>query len=112
MERKFYWCPSRAHDCAEVKRVRIYLAVDFMTMATSTGARHVLVVMDLFTIYSITVPLMSTDSVDVVCGVVENWVLKIRIRKVSLTDQGKSFVDKLIPKICQLWVINNNQTFL
>ena len=47
-----------------------------LTMTTSTRANHVLVMTDLFTMYTIAVPLVLTDSADVAREIVENWVLK------------------------------------
>ena len=41
-------------------------------MATSTGAKHVLVMTDLFTMYAIAVLLVTMDSVDVAREIVEN----------------------------------------
>ena len=55
------------------------VAVDILgpvTMATSTGAKHVLVMTDLVTMYLITVPQVSTDSADVAREIGENWVLR------------------------------------
>ena len=55
------------------------VAVDIfgpVTMATSTRAKHVLVMTDHFARYTIAVPLVSTDFADVAREIVENWVLK------------------------------------
>ena len=55
------------------------VAVDIlglMTMATSIGAKHMLVMTDLITMYMIAVPLVSTDSADMAREILENWVLR------------------------------------
>ena len=50
-------------------------------MATITGAKHVLVMTDLFTMYAIAVPLVTANSADVAREVVENWVLRVGVPK-------------------------------
>ena len=60
-----------------------------LTMATSTRAKHVRVLTDLFTMYTIAVPLVSTDSTSVAREIVENSVLKFGAPNVLHIDQGK-----------------------
>ena len=61
-----------------------------MTMATRTRVKHVLVMTDMFTMYAIAVPLVSTDASDVAQAIVEHWVLKFGTPNALRTDQGKS----------------------
>ena len=126
VERKANWCLSCAHQKTEGKQKRgagqapfdpgirfTTMAVDILgpvTMATSTGAKHVLVMTDLFTMYAITVTLVTTDSADVAREIVKNWVLKFGIPNVLRTDHGKSFGGKLIQDVCRLLDIDETQT--
>ena len=121
VERKAIWCLNRAHQSTEEKQKRAVfqapfdpgirfstVAVDIMgpvTRATSTGAKHVLLMTDLFTMYAITAPLVSTNSADVAGEIVENWVLTFGFPNVFRTDQVKSFGGKLIQEMCRLWVL-------
>ena len=107
VERKAIWYQKCAHQSTEGKQERAAgqapfdpgirfstVAVDILgpvTMATTTGARHVLVMTDLFTMYAVAVPMVSTDSADVAREIVENWVLTFGVPNVLRTDQGKSF---------------------
>ena len=61
-----------------------------VTKLTTTRAKHVLVLTDLFTMYTIAVPLVSTDFADVAREIVENWLLKFGATNVLHTDQGKT----------------------
>ena len=126
VERKAIWCLNRAHQSTEEKQKRAVcqapfdpgirfstVAVDIMgpvTRATSTGAKHVLVMTDLFTLYAIAVILVSTNSADVAREIVENWVLTFGFPNVLRTDQVKSFGDKLIQEMCRLLGIDKIQT--
>ena len=67
-----------------------------VTMATSRRAKHVLVLTDLFTMYRVTVPLVSMDSAVVASEIVTNWVLNFGAPNVLYTDHRKSFGGKLI----------------
>ena len=71
-------------------------------MATRTRAKHVLMMADMFTMYAIAVPLVSTDTSDVAQPIVEPWVLKFGTPNALRTDQGKVFGSKLIKEICRL----------
>ena len=112
VERKATWCLSRAHQSVEGKQKRAEGQIPFdpgirfrsvtgdilgpVTMATSTGAKHVLVSTDFFTVYTNAVPLVSTDFADGAREVVENWVLKFGALNGLHLDQAKSFGGKLI----------------
>ena len=125
IERKINWSLSRAHQSTEGKQKRAAgqapfdpgirfttVAVDILesvTMATSTGAKHVLVMTDLFTMYAIAVPLVTTDSADVARETVENWVLTFGVANVLRTDQGKSFGGNLIQEMFRLLGIDKTQ---
>ena len=54
---------------------------------TSSRAKHVLVLTDLFTMYAIAVSLVSTDASDVAQAIVEHWVLKFGTPNALRTDQ-------------------------
>ena len=126
VERKANWCLSRAHQSTEGKQklaagqapfdpgIRFTtVAVDILgpvTMATSTGAKHVLVLTDLFTMYAIAVPLVTTDSADMAREIMENWVLTFGVPNVLRTDKGKSFGGKLIQEMYRLLGIYKIQT--
>ena len=89
------------------------VAVDIVgpvTMVTSNRAKHVLVLTDLFTMYTIVFPLVSTDFADMAREIVENWVLKFGAPNVLHTDQGKNFGGKLIQEMCRLLSIDKTQT--
>ena len=79
-------------------------------MATSSRAKHVLVSMDLFTMYAIAVPLVSTDASDVAQAIVEQWVLKFGTPNALRTDQGNVFGSKLIKETCRLLGIDVTPT--
>ena len=71
------------------------LAVDILrpvTMATSSRTNHVLVMTEIFTMYTTAVLLVSMDSADVAREVVENWELKFGAPSVLHTYQGKIVV--------------------
>ena len=105
VEIKVQWCLSQAAHSASGKRKRAAvqapfdpgirfstMAVDIlgpMTMATRTRAKHVLVVTDLFKMYAIAVPLVSTNASDVGQAILEHWVLKFGTPNALRTDQGK-----------------------
>ena len=126
VERKANWRLNRAHQSTEGKQKRAAgqapfdpvirftkVAVDILgpvTMATSTGAKHVLVLTDLFTMYAIAVLLLTTDSVDVAREIVENWVLAFGVPNVLRTDKGKSFGGKMIQEMCRLLGIDKIQS--
>ena len=65
-----------------------------MLTARRTRAKHVLAMTDMFTMYAIAVPLVSTDASDVTQAIVEHWVLKFRAPNALRTDQGKVFCSK------------------
>ena len=69
-----------------------------------------LVLTDIFTMYAIAVPLVSTDASDVAQAIVEHWVLKFGIPNALRTDQGKVFGSKLIKEMCRLLAINETPT--
>ena len=110
IERKVQWCLTRAVHLKEMKTKRAAVQAPFdpgirfsavavdivgpVTMATSKRAKHVLVLTDTFTMYTIAVPLLSTNCADVPREKVENWVLKLGALSVLHTDQGKSFGGK------------------
>ena len=73
-------------------------------------AKRVLVLTDLFTMYTIAVPLVSTNFADVAREIVENWVLKLGAPNVLHTDQGKSFGGQLIQEMCRFLGIDKTQT--
>ena len=79
-------------------------------MATSTKAKYVLVLTDLFTMYTVAVSPVSMDSADVAREIVENWVTKFGAPNGVHTDQRKSFSDKLIHEMCRLSGIDKTQT--
>ena len=126
VERKVQWCLSQAAQSASGKRKRAAvqapfdpgirfstMAVDIlgpMTMATSSRAKHVLVLTDLFTMYAIAVPLVSTDASDVAQAIVEHWVLKFGAPNALRTGQGKIFGSKLIKEMCRLLGIDVSPT--
>ena len=60
--------------------------------------------------YSIAVPLVSTDSADVAREIVDNWVLKFGAPIVLHTDQGKNVGGKMIEEMCRLLGIVKTQT--
>ena len=117
VERKAKWFVSRAHKSTEGEQKRAAGQVPFdpgirfttvavailgpVKMATCTGANHVLVIKDLFTMYAIAVPLVTTDSTDVAREIGENWVMTFGVPNVLRTDQGKSFGGKLIQEMCR-----------
>ena len=119
--KKVQWCLSQAAQSVSGKRKRAAvqapfdpgirfstMAVDIlgpMTMATRTRAKHVLVMTDIFTMYAIAVPLVSTDASDVAQANVEHWVLKFGTPNALRTDQGKVFGSKLIKEMCRLLAI-------
>ena len=89
------------------------MAVDILgpvTMATQTKAKHILVMMDMFTMYAIAVPLVSTEASDVAQIIVEHWVLKFGTPNALRTDQGKVFGSKLIKEMCRLLGIDITAT--
>ena len=123
VERKVQWCLSQVAQSASGKRKRAApfdlrirfstMAVDIlgpMTMATRTRANHVLVMMDMFTMYVIAVPLVSTDASDVAQAIVEHWVLKFGTPNALRTDQGKLLGSKLIKEMCRLLGIDVTPT--
>ena len=126
VERKANWCLSRANRVQKKKQKRAAgqapfdpgirfttVGVDILgpvTLATSTGAKHVLVMTDVFTMYAIAVLLVTMDSVDVAREIVENWVLTFGVPNVLRTDQGKSFGGNLIQEMCRLMGIDKTQT--
>ena len=81
VERKVQWCLSQAAHSASGKRKRAAVQAPFdpgirfskltMTMATGTRAKHVLFMTDMFTMYAIAVPLVSTDASDVAQAIVD-----------------------------------------
>ena len=75
-------------------------------MATRTRAKHVLVMTDMYAMYAIAVPLVSTDASEVAQAVVEHWVLKFGTPNELRTDQGKAFGSKLIKEMCRLLAID------
>ena len=80
------------------------VAVDILgpVTMTSSRAKHVLVLTDLFTMYAIAVSLVSTDASDVAQAIVQHWVLKFGTPNALRTDQGKVFGSKLIKEMCRL----------
>ena len=126
IERKFQWCLSRSVHMKEMKTKRAggltpfapgirfsAVAVDILgpvTMATSSRAKHVLVLTDFFTMYNIAVHLLSTDFSDVAREIVKIWVLKFGAPNVLHTDQGKRFGVKFIQEIWRLLGIDKTQT--
>ena len=126
VERKTIWYLKLAHQGTKGKQKRAAgqapfgpgirfstVAVDILgpvTMATSIGARHVLVKTDLFTMYGIAVPLVSTDSTDVAREIMQNWVLTFGVPNVLRTNQGKTFEGKLIQEMCRCLGIDKTQT--
>ena len=83
------------------------VAVDILgpVTMTSSRAKHVLVLTDLFTMYAIAVSLVSTDASDVAQAIVElaqAIVLKFGTPNALRTDQGKIFGSKLIKEMCRL----------
>ena len=127
IETKVQGCLSRAVQMSEMKTTKraqdlapfdpgirfSAVAVDILgpvTMATSSKAKQVLVLTDLFTMYSIAVPLVTTDSADVAREIVENWVLKFGAPNVLHTDQGKRFGGKLSQEMCRILGIDKTQT--
>ena len=79
-------------------------------MAMSTGAKHVPVMTDLFTMYAIAVPLVTTNSADVAREIVEISLLTFGVPNVLRTDQGSNFGGNLIQEMCRLLGIDKNQT--
>ena len=59
-----------------------------VTRATSTRAKHILVITDRFTLYAIAVPLALTESADVAREILQQCILK-----------GENFGGKLIHEI-------------
>ena len=118
VERKVYWCLSQASQSASGKRKRAAVQASFdpeirfttvavdilgpVTMATSSRAKHVLVLTDLFTMYATAVPLVSTDASDVAQAIMEHWILKFGTPNALRTDQGKVFGSKLIKAMYRL----------
>ena len=112
IERKVQWCLGRAAHMSELKMKQAQGLASFdpeirfnavpadilgpVTMATSRRAKHVLVLTDCFTMYRVTVPLVSMESTDVARETVTNWVLKFGAPNVLHTDQRKGFGGKLI----------------
>ena len=125
-ERKVQWCLRQAAQSASGKgkraavqapfdpRIRFStMAVDILgpiTMVTRTRAKHVLVMTDMFTMYAIAVPLVSTDASDVAQAIVEHWVVKFGTPNALRTDQGKVFGSKLIQELCRLLAIDVSPT--
>ena len=95
-------------------RIRLStVAVDILgpvTMATQTKAKHILVMTDMFTMYALAVPLVSTKASDVAQAIVEHWVLKFGTPNALRTDQGKVFGSKLIKEMCRLLGIDITAT--
>ena len=126
MSKKVQWCLSPAVQRASGKRKRAAVPAPFdpgirfstiaedilgpMTIATQTRAKHVLVLTDMFTMYAMAVPLVSTDASDVAQAIVEHWVLKFGTPKALRTDQGKFFGSKLIKVMCRLLAIDVTPT--
>ena len=126
VERKVQWCLSQAAHNVSGKRKRAAVQAPFdpgirfntvavdvlgpMTMASQTKAKHVLVMTDMFTMYAITVPLVSTDAADVAQAIVEHWVLKFGTPNALRTDQGKVFGSELIKAMCRLLGIDVTAT--
>ena len=126
VQRKVQWGLRQAAQSASGKRKRAAvqapfdpgirfstMAVDIlgpMTMVTRTRAKHVLVMTDMFTMYAIAVPLVSTDASDVAQAIVEHWVLKFGTPNALRTDQGKVFASKLIKEMCRLLAIDVTPT--
>ena len=60
--------------------------------------------------YTIAVPLVSTEFADVAREIKDNWVLTFGALNLLHTDQGNSFGGKMIQEMCRLLGIDKTQT--
>ena len=125
VEKRRSWClPCAARIVAGRKRVEslvpFMIAIRFhrvaadilcpITPAKKYRAKNILVMTDLFTKYSLSVPLVSTQSSELAKQIVVKWVLLFGVPNVLHTDQGISFDSKFMLEVCRQLKIKKTRT--
>ena len=81
-------------------------------LRTNDNGDDVFLVTDLFTIYTIEFPLVSTNSADMTREIVDHWVLKLGASNVLSSDQGTTFGGKTIQAISRVLALDETHTSL
>ena len=133
---RFYW-PTMNHDIAQwcekctrcftakeaVPKIRArmcnllanqprdILATDFTLLEkSSSGLENVLVVTDVFSKYTVAIPTKDQKARTVAKILVNEWFLKLGIPRRIHSDQGRSFENKVIEELCEMYSIRKSKT--
>ena len=82
------------------------VAMDFTQLEKSTsGFEHVLVFTDVFTKYTITIPIRDQTAKAVSRLFVREWIQKLGVPERMHSDQGRSFENQIIKQLCLLYQV-------
>ena len=79
-------------------------------MASKSKAKYILVILDRYTKYVVTVPLKDMTAAIVANAIVEERIMRYGAPDVLRTDQGSNFNSDLMHDICRLFMIDKTRT--
>ena len=102
----------RARMCSLLaNQPRDILATDFTLLEkSSSGLENVLVITDVFSKYTMAIPTKDQKAKTVAKVLVNEWFLKLGIPRRIHSDQGRSFENKVIEALCDMYNIRKSKT--
>ena len=87
------------------------LAIDFTTLEkSSTGIENVLVMSDIFSKFTVATPTKDQTAKTVARVLLKEWFQKYGIPRKIHSDRGKSFENKLIQEMCNIYQVKKTRT--
>lgn len=88
------------------------IALDIVGKLPKSIKRHeyLLTFQDVFSKYTIAIPLKNIDSETIADKFVKHIISKLGLVKIVLTDQGSNFTSALFKNICKIFGLKNIQT--
>ncbi|GFS19132.1 Pol polyprotein [Elysia marginata] len=87
------------------------VAMDFTQLErASDGREHVLVLTDIFTKWTVAVPVHDQTTKTVVKVLINDWILKYGAPQQLHSDQGSSFEAAVVKELCEQYQINKTRT--
>ena len=85
------------------------LSIDFTVLERSCGIENVLVLTDVFTEFTQTIPTRYRKATTVARVLVKEWIVRFEVPKRIHSDQGRNFEGKLLQGLCKIYNITKSR---
>ena len=85
------------------------LSIDFTVLERSCGIENVLVLTDVFTVFTQAIPTRYQKATTVARMLVKEWIMRFEVPKRIRSDQGRNFEGKVIQELCKIYDITKSR---